>query len=127
MQSSSDVRTMYVPIREREKKPHRLGKKQKRQNNEKPQMQKKEEASNQKTKKTHRLGKKQKQQIKKKPETQKKAEGTNQEKKQIRKRNANNLTLLKTISLATIEVASSVWAYLENVASYKLEILKTYK
>ena len=26
-----------------------------------------------------------------------------------------------------IEVASSVWAYLENVASYKLEILKTYK
>ena len=91
-------------------------------------MQKKEEASNHKAKKTHRLGKKQKQQIKKKTETQKKAEGTNQEKKeQIRKRNANKLTPLKTISLATIEVASSVWAYLENVASYKLEILKTYK
>ena len=92
-------------------------------------MQKKEEASNHKAKKTHRLGKKQKQQIKKNQRLGRKQKGQIKKKEQIRKRNANNLTLLKTISLATIEVASSVWAYLENVnvASYKLEILKTYK
>ena len=91
-------------------------------------MQKIEEASNKKAKKTHRLGKKQKQQIKKKKQRlRRKQKGQIKKKEQIWKRNANNLTLLKTISLATIEVASSVRAYLENVASYKLEILKTYK
>ena len=127
MQSSSDVRTMYDVRAYTRKKPtdseksrsdktmrnHRYRKKKKRQIKKPRKPTGSERSRSNKSRKNQRLGRKQKGQIKKK--------------EQIRKRNANNLTLLKTISLATIEVASSVWAYLENVASYKLEILKTYK
>ena len=92
---------------------HRYRKKKKRQIKKPRKPTGSERSRSNKSRKNQRLPRKQKGQIKKK--------------EQIRKRNANNLTLLKTISLAMIEVASSVWAYLENVASYKLEILKTYK